>query len=127
VTLRRAGSSSRSPRRRTAGRARLGQIVVGAEREAVDDVVEAIGSGEHEDLGLALVAGEAATDLVAVELGKVAVEDHHVVREDPRLHQGRCAVVGDVDGHALAAQSTGDGTGQPALVFGDQNSHFVSG
>ena len=59
----------------------LGQVVVGAEGEAVDDVVEAVGGREHEDLGLALVAREPAADLVAVELGQVAVEDHHVVWE----------------------------------------------
>jgi hypothetical protein len=94
---------------------------------AVDDVVEAVGGREHEDLGLALVAGESAADLVAVELGQVAVEHHDVIGEHAGLHQGRCAVVGDVDGHALAAQSTGDGTGQPALVFGDQDSHLIPG
>ena len=105
----------------------LGEVVVGAEREAVDDVVEAVGGREHEDLGLALVAGEPAADLVAVELGQVAVEDHHVVGEHACLHQRRCAVVGDVDGHALAAQSAGDGAGQPALVFGDKDSHLIPG
>ena len=68
-------------------------------------------------------SGEPAADLVAVELGQVAVEDDDVVGDDARLDQRGCAVVGDVDGHALAAQAAGDGAGQPAFVFGDEHSH----
>jgi hypothetical protein len=34
--------------------------------------------------------------------------------------------VGDVDRHALAAQPAGNCTGQPALVFGDQDPHRLN-
>ena len=66
---------------------RLGQVVVGAEREPVDEVVDAVGGGEHQDLGLALVGRQAAADLVAVQLGQVAVEHDDVVVDDARLEQ----------------------------------------
>jgi hypothetical protein len=61
-----------------------------------------------------------------VDLGEVAVEDDDVVREHPRLEQRGGAVVRDVDGHALAAQTAGYRAGQPALVFGEENSHGPS-
>ena len=66
-----------------------------------------------------------AADLVAVELGQVAVEHDDVIGDDAGLDQRGRAVVGDVDGHALAAQAAGNGAGQAALVFGDQDSHLI--
>jgi hypothetical protein len=62
-----------------------------------------------------------------VELGQVAVED------TTSYGKTRAFIRADAPSWVMStampstAQSTGDGTGQPALVFGDQDSHFVPG
>jgi hypothetical protein len=102
----------------------LGQVVVGTEREAVDEVVGRVGGGEHQDLRLALVRRQQAADLVAVQLGQVAVEHDHVVVDHARLHERARAVVGDVDGHALAPQPAGDRPREALLVLRNQDPHL---
>jgi hypothetical protein len=58
---------------------RLGEVVVGAEPEPGDLVVEPVGSGEHED-GHATAGGDDAfRDLVTGGPGDVAVEDGDVI------------------------------------------------
>ena len=54
-----------------------------------------------------LLGGQRAAHVVAVHLGQVAVEHDDVVGVDARLVERGLAVVGDVDGHALAAQARG--------------------
>src|SRR3954463_3155853 len=103
---------------------RLGEVVVGAEGEPVDEVVRGVGGGEHEDLRLALVGGEEAADLVAVQLGEVAVEHDHVVVDDPRLDERAGAVVRDVDRHPLAPEAPRDRARQALLVLGYKDSHL---
>ena len=46
-----------------------------------------------------------------MDAGQVAVEDDHVVAVVAGQAEGGGPVVGDVDGHALAAQAAGDGVG----------------
>ena len=70
-----------------------------------------------------LLGRERAADVVAVQLGQVAVEHDDVVGHDARLVERRRAVAGDVDRHALAAQPARDGAGDPGLVLGDQHAH----
>src|SRR3712207_7079184 len=62
-------------------------------------------------------------DALPIYLGQVTVEQHDVVRRDPRLVEGLGAVVRDVDGDPLAAQPAGDRVGDPRLVLGQQNAH----
>ena len=105
----------------------LGHVVVGAEREAVDEIVGPRRGGEHQHSAVGLLVAQRAADLVAVQLGQVAVEHDHVVGVQPRLVQGGGAVVGHVDRHALAAQSAGQGVGDPAFVLGKQHAHRIQG
>ena len=104
----------------------LGQVVVGAERQALDPVVDAARRGQHEDAGRERLAGQPPADLVAMDDGQVAVEHHDVVAVDGDPIEGGAAVVGDVDGHRLPAQATGDGVGQYLLVLDHQHSHLGS-
>ena len=64
-----------------------------------------------------------AADIVAVDAGQVAVEDDDVVVVLAGQAQGGGPVVGDVDGHALAAQAAGDGVGHDPPVFHHEQSH----
>src|SRR5918999_351758 len=103
---------------------RLGHVVVGAEREAVHEVLRAGGSGEHQHPGVVVLVAERAAHLVAVHDREVAVEHHDVVAVQARLVESGGAVVGDVDGHALAAQPARDGVRDPAFVLGDEHPHL---
>jgi hypothetical protein len=104
-------------------RERLGQVVVGAQREPVDQVVERPRRREHEHLRVGLLGGERPADVVAVDLGQVAVEHDDVVVGDPRLEQRLGAVGRDVDRDPFAAQAAGDGVRDAALVLGNQYAH----
>ena len=57
--------------------------------------------------------------------GQVAVEHDHVVAGQRRLAIALVAVVGDVDGHALAAQATGHRLRQLDFVLHHKDSHAV--
>src|SRR3712207_7087858 len=46
----------------------LGEVVVGAEREALDDVLDHAGGGDHEDLGLRLLGVERRSEEHTSEL-----------------------------------------------------------
>jgi hypothetical protein len=102
---------------------RLGQVVVGAELQPIDPVIDARGRGEHQDPGAA--PGERAADLVAVHHRQVPVEHDHVVGGEAGLGQGGRAVVGDVHRQAGVAQSLGDLPGQRDVVFGHQHPHHT--
>ena len=107
-------------------RERLDQVVVGAEREPADLVLEPRGGGQHQDPHVRVLAGDDRGDLVAVSAREVAVEHDDVVVDDAGLQQRARAVVGDVDGHALAAQPAGDGPRQPPFVLCDQDAHLYA-
>ena len=57
--------------------------------------------------------------------GEVAVEHQHVVPGDARLLVPVVAVVGDIDRHALGAQSPRDRVGQRPLVLHHQDPHVT--
>ena len=144
MTVRRDGSSSTSPafEHRRARRAvaagegprarhqlgeaeRFGEVVVGAEGEAADEVVDAAGRRQHQHLGVRTLGGEGAADVVAVHVREVTVEHHDVIGGGERLAQGGLAVAREVDRHALAAQPARDRVAHPGLVLGDQHAHAL--
>ena len=88
--------------------------------------MDGTGRREHEDAGERLPGHQFPADVVAVDLGEVAVEHHHVVAVDGGLGQGRPPVQDNVHGHALAAQSARDGVGQPLFVFDQEDPHLLS-
>ena len=51
--------------------------------------------------------------------GKIAIEHHHVIADDPGLQQRLVAIGRDVDRHPLAAQASGDRVGEASFVFGN--------
>jgi hypothetical protein len=62
-----------------------------------------------------------------VDERQVPVEHNHVVGIEAGLVERARAVVGDVDGHALAAQAASHGVGNPAFVLGDEHTHLAQG
>ena len=101
----------------------LGQVVVGAEVEALDARADVGRGREHEDPRRALGGDQLAADLVAVDLGQVAVEHDRVVVDDGGALERLIAVEGDVDGESVAAQAARECLGEPGLVFGDEDAH----
>ena len=102
---------------------RLGQVVVGAEAEAVDAVFDRVGGGEHEHARARPARNERPADVVAVDLGQVAVEQDHVVAVSRCVPERVFAVEDDVDGHAFAPQPDRDGGGELLVVFDDEHPH----
>jgi hypothetical protein len=47
----------------------LGQVVIGAQGEAIDHVLERAGGGQHENAGLRTLAPHRAADIIAVHPG----------------------------------------------------------
>jgi hypothetical protein len=80
--------------------------------------------GKVERLGEVVVGfGDHSADDVAVEPGKVPVEDEHVVGDEVQLRDRVESVVRDVDGHALVAETLGDVVRQPRHVLHDKDPH----
>ena len=102
---------------------RLGEVVVGAQSEPLDPVLDRTGRGEHQNPARRALGGQGTADLVAVGAGEVPVEDHDVVAAGAQAGQGVVAVQRHVDDHPVAAQPRRDGPGQPLVVLRYQHSH----
>jgi hypothetical protein len=104
---------------------RLDQVVVGALVQAGHPVDGAVPGGEHQHpRGLrAAVAAQAPHHVEAVDPRQVQVQADQVVGVDGGLVERRVAVVGDVDGVALAAQAASDRVGQVGLVLDNKHTH----
>ena len=105
---------------------RLGQVVVGAQAEPSDAVVEGACGGEHQHPAVRTLGHQGPADVVAVHAGNVAVEDHHVVGGRGDVVEGVAAVEDDVDGHPGLAEAGRHGHGQLGVVFDHQHPHSLS-
>ena len=108
-------------------RERLRHVVVGAERQAVDEVVDSRGCREHQEAAVGLFRAQRPADVVAVHGGQVAVEHDDVIGRQTRLVERAGAVVRDVDGHALTPKPAGDRVCDPAFVLGQEHAHPKQG
>ena len=104
-------------------RERLRQVVVGAEAEARDPVLDPGRRGQHQHPGPSPLLDQRLAHPVAVHLGQVAIEHDHVVVVDRGLPQPGRAVERDVDRHALALQPERDRLGQLRLILDHQHAH----
>ena len=112
-----AASERPDPRDELAEVNRPGQIVVGAETEPFDPVLDGVGGGQHQHPALRTLGDERAADLIAVHFGEVSVQHDHVIRSDGRAGERVAAVMGDVDRDPLAAQPGRNGVGQDLVIF----------
>ena len=104
-------------------RERLAQVVVRAELQPVDPILDLGGGGEHQDAAGGAVAHQLAADAVAVHGRQVTVEDDHVVVDGGRALQGCRAVVDDVDGEPGVAQALADPVGQRDVILDNEYPH----
>ena len=105
---------------------RLREVVVGAKLEPGGLVVDAVGSGEHQDRHAAAGGDDAFGDLVTGGAGDVSVEDGDVVAVDAQQLQGGLAVTGDVSRDRLQAQPVPNGLRHVGLVLDNQHAHALN-
>jgi hypothetical protein len=105
-------------------RERLAEVVVGAQFQAVDPVVDRRRRGQQEDPGGG-VGHQGPADVVSVHHRQVSIEHDHVVRGIGRAGQRRRPVVDDVDRHPGIAQALADPGGQRDVVLDHQHAHPV--
>ena len=106
-------------------RERLGKVVVCAEAEPVDAVLDRVGGGQHQDAAAAALLDERPADLVAVDLRQVAVEHDHVVALARHVTESVLAVEGDIDRHPFAAQADGDRGRELSVILDDEHPHHA--
>ena len=102
-------------------RERLSEVVVGAELQTVDPLLD-LGSGrEHQDARSG--AGQRAAHLVTVDDGEVPVEHDHVVRRAGGRLGGGGSVEHRIRGDPCLLQPLSDPAGQRHVVLDHQHSH----
>ena len=99
----------------------LGEVVVGAGFEAVEDVLGAGAGGEHEDGGVALGVAQGAGDGEAVGAGEHAVEDDggDLFGRGEEVGEGGVAVGLVVGAVALGVEVEEQALGEVLFVFDD--------
>ena len=102
---------------------RLGHVVVGAEAEALDLVLDAGEAGEDQDRRLDLGDAQELQHLVARHVGQVQVEQDDVVVVELAEIDAFFAEVGRVDVEALGLEHQLDALRGRAVVFNQQNAH----
>ena len=103
---------------------RLTEVVVRAELQPVDPMLDFCGGGEHEDAGAG--AGESPTHLVAMHDGQISVEHDHVIGRRGRGFEGGRAVEHKVYRHPRLAQSLSDTARKRRMVLDHQHPHRPS-
>ena len=104
----------------------LGEVVVGAEVEALDALVEGVVGGEHQHRHARAAVAQPAQHFEAAELGQPQVEDHHVVGLGRQHVVGFAPVVHAIHGVIGLAQGPGEAVGQHRVVFNDEDAHYFS-
>ena len=103
---------------------RLAEVIIGAQLQPVDPVLDVGGRGEHQDAAERAVTHQPAADPVAVHGRQVTVEHDHVVIGARRALQGCRAVIDHVHGQARVAQTFADPVGQRNVILHDQHPHM---
>jgi hypothetical protein len=123
---RRAGSAptqSTDARDQLVKRERLAQVVVRAQFQPVNPIVDVGGRGQHQDAAGRAVPHQPAADPVAVHGRQVTIEHDHVVGGTGCALQGRRSVVDHIDGEPGVAQALADPVRQDHVILHDQDSH----
>ena len=105
---------------------RLGHVVVGAEAETLDLVLDAGKAGEDQDRRLDLGDPQRAQNLETRHVGEVQVEQDDVVVVELAEIDAFFAEVRRVDVEALGFEHQLDRLSGRAVVFNEQNAHLKS-
>ncbi len=118
-------ASARDPREEHGEGERLGEVVVGAEPEPLDEVLDLRRSGQHQHPAAAAGGDEPGAHLVSVDAREVAIEHDHLIVVDERAREAGLAVQRDVDRHPSFAQPGGDRQRQFLVVLDHKHPHWT--
>jgi hypothetical protein len=102
---------------------RLGQVIVGAEAEALDLVLGIVGTGQDQDRRRDLGQTKLSQHLVPVHVGKVQVEQDQVVVVELREIDPLFAEIGAIDVQVGMGQHQFDAARGGRIVLHQKNSH----
>jgi hypothetical protein len=106
---------------------RLGDVVVAADANAGDPILDGIPCGEEKDADGGILCSEPAQDLEAVQIGQPDVE-HHCVRTELGRDSDRTGPVQARPGlPTFQRQQSSQHLGQMRLVVDDEHSQLVRG
>src|SRR5262245_8362400 len=101
----------------------FGEIIVGADAQAFDLVLERVHGGQHQNGRVIALQAQALTDVIAVHVGQHQIQHDHVelsgLGEIDPLGSGG----GDGDAVIFGAEPAIDEVGDPRLVFDQQDVH----
>jgi hypothetical protein len=112
--------------RQLSKRKRLGEIIIGTQLEAADAVVEPVARGEHENR-----RGDPTISRQPAEIEPAAARKHEIENDDiVRAEEQALATLLEVARahafHPLLAEPPNQNTGEPFIVFDDENLQSVS-
>jgi hypothetical protein len=102
---------------------RLGQVVIGAQPQALDHLSGLRRARQHQHAAADAGRDKLCADPVTVDDREVAVQDDHVVVVDLGVDEPAGTVKGDVDGHPCGPQARGDGLRQLLVVLDHKHPH----
>jgi hypothetical protein len=109
----------------SASEKRLGHVVVGAQIQPLDPLLDAVGRGEDQHRQAAAAAAQLAQHLEAVHARQPQVQDHQVELVGRQCSVGFGAGADLVDGIARGAQGTQQAIGQDLVIFRDEDAHAL--
>ncbi len=115
--------SARSRAEQLVERERFDEVVVGAEVEARDAIVDLIARGDDEDAGAEPPRTQPPQDRQTVELGHHEIEHERVVGVRLGEPQPFVAVAGRVDGVARLAQALRERSRERLVILDEQDTH----
>ena len=123
--LRPAGERSQ-PRHELGEREGLWQVVVRAEVQAVDPVLDGGRRGQHEDPAARALLHQLGTDVVTADPGQIPVQHDHVVAVDQGALQPGVTVEGKVHRHLLTPKADANSLRELAVVLDHQHPHATT-
>jgi hypothetical protein len=107
-------------------RERFGHVVIGAEIEAGDALLDAVGRGQDQHRYGRAACTQPAQNLQPVQPRQAEVEDQQIELVRCQCRIGLGAAFDPIDRVARIAQRAQQAVGEHVVVFGDQDAHGVS-
>src|SRR5581483_7912180 len=105
----------------------FGQVIIRAELQAGDPVVDCAARGEEQDTTGQMFGAQPFQDVEPVDAGQANVEDDEVEAAAARLVQCRFAVANYLGMVASLGERGGDLPGDRSFVFNNQDAHGCGG
>lgn len=119
----RAAPHGAKPRQQFLQRERLDQVIIGPAVEPCDAVVEGVARRENQHRSGIALGAQFLHQGESRPIGEAQVEHDRIVGVKPEFAARLGQAPRHIHGMGVAAQTTGRGIGQPALIFDQKDSH----